>query len=112
MDISVRAMKPEEHDFSYTQKPEVLAQSGCIGHLRVDMDFNGFGFYSSWDDHNGDMKTQEFKTEFDDVINALRFDEQYGGILKDRKALASYCYKDKQSAFANGREYGFRVDTE
>lgn len=47
------------------------------------------------------------------VINALRFDENYGGVLKDRSALAAYCRRTPESSFGgDGREYGFRVDTE
>ena len=84
MDIKVRAMTPEERKYSYTQDADTMHHSGCIGHLRVDMDTNGTGFYSSWDDHNANLKTQEFKDQFDEVIHALRFDEQYGGLLKNR----------------------------
>ena len=112
MDIKVRAMTPEERKYSYTQDADTMHHSGCIGHLRVDMDTNGTGFYSSWDDHNANLKTQEFKDQFDEVIHALRFDEQYGGILKNRSSLASYCYKTPESNFGNDREFGFRVDTE
>lgn len=59
------------------------------------------------------MKTEDFKGAFDNVINALRFDENYGGVLKDRSALAAYCRRTPESSFGgDGREYGFRVDTE
>lgn len=112
MDIEVRAMTPEERKYSYTQDADTIRRSGCIGHLRVDMDTNGTGFFSSWDNHNAALKTQDFKDQFDAVINALRFDEQYGGILKNRSSLASCCSKTPESDFGNDREFGFRVDTE
>jgi hypothetical protein len=37
----------------------------------ADMDSNGEGFFSSWDDFRKDLKTQEFKDELDAVINEL-----------------------------------------
>lgn len=112
MNMEVRAMTPEERKYSYTQDADTIRRSGCIGHLRVDMDTNGTGFFSSWDNHNADLKTQDFKDQFDEVINALRFDEQYGGILQNRSSLASCCFKTPESDFGNDREFGFRVDTE
>lgn len=83
-------------------------QTGCIGHLRADMDTNGEGFFSSWDDFRKDLKTQEFKDEFDDVINELR---EKSNILSNRSALSKYCFSTPESAFGNDREYGVRVDT-
>lgn len=58
------------------------------------------------------MKSEDFKHEFDEVINALREDEQYGGILKNRSSLSAYCWMHRDSSFGNDRnEYGFRADT-
>ena len=109
--INIRAMTPDERGFAYTQ-PDLHEVSGCIGHLRVDMGNTGTQFFSSWDDHQADLKTADFKAEFDAVINALRNDTEYGGILASRTALASYCLRQPESVYENGREYGFRVDTD
>lgn len=111
MRISIRAMTPDEIGFGYTQ-PELFEQSGCIGHLRVDMGNTGTQFFSSWDNHQPKLKTQAFKDEFDAVINALRSDPEYGGILTSRPTLASYCLRHPEAALENGREYCFRVDTD
>lgn len=111
MDMIIRPMTPQERMYSYSQSQQIIGQTGCIGHLRGDMGSNGTGFYSSWDDHRGDLKTEAFKAEFDDVVNAMRSDPQYGGVFKDRSSLASYCYRCPESSFGNGREYGFRADT-
>jgi len=48
------------------------------------------------------------------VVNALRFDENFGGVLKDRSSLMNYCYHHIDSEFEGGycKEYAFRVDTE
>ena len=113
MDMTIRAMTPQERLYSYSQSQQITMQTGCIGHLRGDMGSSGERFYSTWDDHRSDLKTDEFKAEFDDVINALRFDENYGGVMKDRSALSKYCYSHPESSFGgDGREFGFRADTE
>lgn len=111
MELQFREMTPQERHYCYSQSTQIEAQTGCIGHLRADMDSNGKGFFSSWDDHRGDLKTQAFKDEFDEVINALRFDSTYGGILKDRDSLSRYCYRHMEASFGNDREWGFRADT-
>ena len=111
MEMTIRPMTPQERMYSYTQSQQIMTQTGCIGHLRGDLDSGGKGFFTSWDDHRTDLKTDAFKAELDDVVNALRFDPQYGGVLKDRKSLGAYCYYIPESGFGNDREYGFRADT-
>ena len=76
MDLSVQIMTQEERKYTYTQSQQIISQTGCIGHLRADLG-SGEEFYSSWDDHRGDLKTPEFKRELDQVINALRFGPMY-----------------------------------
>lgn len=90
-----------------------MAAAGCIGHLRGDMGREGDSFYTTWFDHREDLKTQDFKTELDAVVNALRSDPAYGGALTSRGKLASYCYAHPDSRIApDGNAYGFRLDTE
>ena len=76
MDMSISIMLPEEKKYTYTQSKQLIAQTGCIGHLRADLG-GGKDFYSSWDDHREDLKTPEFKRELDEVINTLRFGPMY-----------------------------------
>lgn len=91
---------PEKHRlYTYAQSQQIYGQTGCIGHLRGDMDSNGTGFFTSWDNHCESLKTDAFKAEFDTVINMLRFDERYGGILKNRSSMAGYCYGKPESVF-------------
>ena len=113
MNITIRPMTKAEHKYSYTESSQLMAQTGCIGHLRGDMGSTGLGFYTSWDDHQPDLKTADFKAELDDVINALRFDTAYGGILASRDKLAAYCWSRPDSRMGeDGHEYGFRADTD
>ena len=74
MEMTIRPMTVPERMYCYSQSQQIMAQTGCIGHLRGDMGSSGEQFFSSWDDHQGQLKTQEFKNEFDAVINALRFE--------------------------------------
>ena len=109
MDLEIRPATKAERMYTYSQSQQISMQTGCIGHLRADMDTNGEGFFSSWDDFRKDLKTQEFKDEFDSVLNAMR---ENGGLLSNRTALSKYCYSTPASDFGDGREFGVRVDTD
>ena len=112
MEISIRPVEPEEIPFSYTQSQNDNIESGCIGFLRGDFDTSGKGFYTTWEDKVKFLKTDDFKKEFDDVINSLRFG--YGELLKDRSSLSVYCRSNPEGAIEGNytTEYGFRVDTD
>lgn len=113
MDFSIRLMEPEERSFAYTQDPQTLHNSGCIGHLRVDMDSTGTGFFSSWDTHSPSLKDEAFKAEFDALINELRFNDDLGGILKNRSSMSKFCHAIPGSEITDdGRNFGFRIDTD
>ena len=104
-----RAMIEAEDKYTFRQSTQISMQTGLIGHLRADMDTDGNGFFSSWFDFREELKTDEFKAEFDDVINSLR---EEGDILHNRRALAKYCYCTPQSRMQEEPGYyGVRVDT-
>ena len=110
MDMTIRAMTPAERNYCYLQSQQISMQTGLIGYLRADMDCNGKGFFSTFFDFRADLKSEDFKAEFDEVINDLR---EEGNILHNRTTLSRLCNKAQESTFHNGRnEYGFRVDTE
>lgn len=112
--ISLRPMTEPERMYCYSQSSQIEGQTGLIGHLRGDMDFDGNGFFTSWTDHRPDLKTDEFKAEFDTVINALRSDPTFGGLLKNRSSLNRYGHNHPESAFSDDyfSDFGFRADTE
>ena len=113
MNLTIRPMTRAEHKYSYTESSQLMAQTGCIGHLRGDMGSNGKQFYTSWDDHQARLKTDDFKADLDAMVNALRFDESHGGVLASRDKLAAYCWAHPDSRMdEDGREYGFRADTD
>lgn len=110
-EMILRPMTLAERNYSYTQSQQLIMQTGCIGHLRADFGSNGKQFFSSWDDHRADLKSDAFKHDLDEVINALREDEKYGYLLKNRGYLSSNCWRTPGCSFGNDREYGFRADT-
>lgn len=112
MELEIRPLTAEETLYAYDQSRQIAMMTGYVGYLRGDFGRSGTEFWTNWEDRPGDEKTDEFKAEFDDVINALRSDEQYGGLLKDRIAMGAYCRAHSEGGSQNElREFGFRVDT-
>src|SRR5574344_1091132 len=102
-EMTLRPMTAAEQMYSYSQSQQLMSQTGCIGHLRADFGSGGEQFFSSWDGHRGDLKSEDFKHEFNEVINALREDTQYRTILKNRSILSAYCSMHRNSSFGNDR---------
>ena len=80
MDMTIRAMKPDERNYSYTQEKSVQKNTGCIGHLRGDMGRSGEEFYTSWDDHEASLKRRN-------TVIRLMYD--YGYISQQEKEEAT-----------------------
>ena len=108
MDIILRPMTKEERLYSYTQSSQIGSQTGNIGHLRADMGSNGMGFYTTWFDCRSDLKTDEFKEEFYDLINSLR---EEGAPLHNRSVLSAYCFAHPEASSQDFRDFFFRADT-
>lgn len=109
--MELREMIPAEQKYTYRQSHQLDAQTGCIGYLRGDFGTTGKEFYSSWFDSMAYLKTPEFQAELDQVINALREDSQYGGILADRHSLSNACHQSTTPEFGRD-EFGFRLNTQ
>lgn len=112
MDFVINPLTNEERKYTYAQSQQIRGQTGSIGHLRGDFGSGGKDFYTTWDEHNSRLKTSEFASEFDDVINYLRSDEC--GLLASRRSMVDLARKNPESSFkgAYTTEYGFRIDTE
>ena len=66
-----RAMIEAEDKYTFRQSTQISMYTGLIGHLRADMDTDGNGFFSSWFDFREELKTDEFKAEFDEVQDGV-----------------------------------------
>lgn len=113
MDMTVRPLRAEEQKYTYAQSHQLSMQTSSIGYLRGDFDRDGNSFYTTWFDVAESRKTDAFKSELDDVVNALRFDERYGLLLASCKEMGAFVRNYPDSAFEGSytTEYGFRIDT-
>lgn len=109
--MELRELTQPEQKYTYRQSHQLDAQAGCIGYLRGDFGTTGKEFYSSWFDSMVYLKTPEFQAELDRVINALREDSQYSGILADRSSLSNACRQSNTPEFGRD-EFGFRLNTQ
>lgn len=112
MNITIRPLTIEERKYTYAQLTQLEGQTGSIGHLRGDFGSGGNEFYTTWNEHNSRLKTPEFASELDKVINELRSSECE--LLKSRRSMVEYARQNTESGFKGSytTEYGFRVDTE
>lgn len=108
METNILPLKDKEWLYTYRNSNQISMQTGLIGYLRADMGTNGKDFFPTWNGFRDDLKTADFKAEFDDVINSLR---ESGGFLSNRDELSKYCCTDKVFAYSTGRDFGVRVDT-
>lgn len=111
---SVWAFRPatkQEQKLAYSSE-ENDKTFKCIGHLRADFGRDGDGFWSTWTDHNPELKTQEFKDALDSTINRLRFGGDSLVPLKNRAMMAHTCrgYSEARDDGATIESYTFRVD--
>lgn len=108
--IFVRPAAEAERKYAYTQS-EDDATIGCIGHLRADFGSSGREFWSSWADHNPELKTDDFRSTLDDVINRFRENEVFCP-LKSRGKMSRFCADYPEAAEENGwgGNHIFRAD--
>lgn len=109
MELKITSMTPADRLYAYNQSSQLEGQTGCIGHLRGDFG-GGQEFYTSWFDHRREYKTDEFKAEFDEVVNTLR---EKDGLLCTRDSMTRFCYQNPEAEFEGNycAEYGFKVQT-
>lgn len=112
--MTIRPSTHAERFFFYAQSTQISAQTGLIGHLRGDFGTSGNQFFHTFFDCNMHLKSERFRQEFDQVINALRDNEEFGGILKNRSSMFSYCANTatQENTLNDYPHYGYRVDTE
>lgn len=109
--MDYRIMNPAERKYTFRQSQQISMQTGLIGYLRADFGSTGKEFYSTWNDFRKDLKTDDFKKEFDLVINSYRSGD--GEFLIGRSAMTKFCYEHPESSYEDDRNhYGVRVDTE
>ena len=111
MDIAIfEATKPEQL-YTFTQSSQIASQTGCLGHLRADFGEGGTEFHTSWEDHCGDLKTDEFKALFNEIIEELRNGTENGKLLSSRANLARFCFRHPTAGIPQAQgSSAFRFD--
>lgn len=114
INMTIRPATVAERKYAFAVSSEEAASSGSIGYLRGDFGSGGESFYHTWFDIDASRKTQAFKDVFDAVINALRSDPAYGGLLKSRNASQKYGLEHPESAMQGEytTQYIYRIDTD
>ncbi len=109
MKTQLIALPKEQRLYTYANSHQIFMQTGLIGYLRADMGTDGNGFFSRWFNFRKDLKTDEFKTEFDEIINDLRSE-----LLQNRNAIRQYGREHPETAMEGNycTEYGVRVNTQ
>lgn len=111
-EIKLRAVPDTEAALFYSAdyEGEEDRARGCIGHLRGDFGSGGKEFWTTWWEHSTELKTPEFQSDLNRVVNGLRKD----GLLKDlctmQKVNGSMPEAVIPGAWDNS--HGFRCDSE
>lgn len=110
MNYQKRPFLSEEEKYSYYQSVQISSQTGLIGFLRADFDTNGNNFFTTWTDHLKSLKSDDFKNEFDMIINYFRFNKEF---LQSRICMQTFCNSNQEYRFNSDPDYfGVAVDTE
>ena len=110
--IEYKLEQVEQSEFRFMFAKEVENENrGCIGHLRADFD-TGKAFFSTWWPENENLRTQEFKDEFEKVINYFR-KEAYFSLLKSRSDMYNVCSVLRPTKYEGNSDIsGFKVVTD
>ena len=95
IDFTLRPLTVPERKYTYAQSSQLQGQTGNIGYLRGDFGSSGNQFYTTWFDTRPQWKSDEFKRDLDDVINALRSEEY--GLLQSRSQMVRYGRENRKS---------------
>lgn len=107
--MKIRKLINTEYLYTYQNSDQISAQTGLIGCLKAYFG-NETQFYTTWNKPNENVKVDNFKAEFDNVINSLR---KEGGFLSSRSTMSRFCRStDKVYDYNTGNDFGVRVDTE
>jgi hypothetical protein len=73
MELEIRMMSKEEKMYVYTQSTQIAGQTGFIGYLRADMDTDGNGFFSTWNDNTNNPKKKTRNSKKNSMRSSIRF---------------------------------------
>lgn len=106
----LESVTADEKEFVYMNREH--SERGCIGRLRGDFGSDGNRFYSTWENESQELKTGDFRTELDEVVNHFRLNSDTP-ILKSRSDMARVCYEQESYKIDDSWTdmYVFKVQT-
>ncbi|MBR0302259.1 MAG: hypothetical protein IJQ80_00250 [Clostridia bacterium] len=104
MNIEIFEATTPEQLYTFTQSSQIASQTGCLGHLRADFGEGGTEFHTSWEEHCGDLKTDEFKALFNEIIEELRNGTENGKLLSSRANLARFCFRHPTATIVQAKD--------
>ncbi len=100
----------DEFEFMYAPNKKDINR-GCVGYLRGDFG-QGEEFYSSWFNEDDTLKTNEFKQEFEKLVNYFRETEPTP-LLKSRIEMENALYLINSTEYHHDRNIkGLKVVAE
>lgn len=104
-----RPASPEEAGLFLCPVPGGKRGTGAIGHVRIDFGRSGSGFHLDWFPKGPEeLKTPEFKSELQEVVNDLR-----KSVLKGLGSMHGYCHRHAGEIDGGTccQNYGYVVET-
>jgi hypothetical protein len=98
MPYELQIIEQNEHDLLCKMDGEAAERHGTIGYLRADFGQSGGEFWNTWFDSQKHLKTQDFKCEFNEMIEALRNDGQAPPFAR-RANLSAFCAENPSDGF-------------
>jgi hypothetical protein len=107
--LKIHPASHDEDGLFYALPPEKDAELGAIGHVRIDFGRSGKEWHSTWWPRGPEeLKTETFKTELTEVIDAMR-----ENVLKDMNSMVDYCWNHGTSLLKGQlHEQGFVLESE
>lgn len=103
-ELSWRPIESDQIDWMYSGSSQQDLERGCVGHLRGDFGSSGGEFWTSWFDHQPELKSAAFHEEFQNVVNALRRPD---GLLRSFASMSRGCRDGRPC----NDSFGFRAES-
>ena len=103
-ELTWRPIEPDKTDWLYSGSSEQDLERGCVGHLRGDFGKSGGEFWTSWFDHQPELKSTAFHDEFQNVVDSLR---KQDGLLRNFASMSRGC----RDGLACEDSFGFKAES-
>ena len=110
MDLTINHATVPERLFAREQTQRLSERCGNPGYLSGELAETGALFLNHWTPCVRSWNTPEFKTEFNAVLDRLRFSDEFGHMLENRSKMTVYCKDHPQTVIRNDSRYIFDAE--